>query len=62
MLVTVHKLLIHDSEIVKHAIVPIGTLSEDAQEGNHKTSAYTESFLQESFQGWLPTELSSIIS
>jgi len=33
---SIHKLLIHGSEIVKNAIVPIGQLSEDAQEANHK--------------------------
>lgn len=33
---SVHKLLIHGSTIIKHAIVPIGQLSEDAQEANHK--------------------------
>lgn len=36
MPVTVHKLLIHGPEIAKYAIVPIGQLSEDAQEANHK--------------------------
>lgn len=36
MPVSVHKLLIHGSTIIKHAIVPIGQLSEDAQEANHK--------------------------
>jgi len=33
---SIHKLLIHGSDIVKNAIVPIGQLSEDAQEANHK--------------------------
>lgn len=36
MPVSIHKLLIHGSDIVKNAIVPIGQLSEDAQEANHK--------------------------
>lgn len=36
MPVSVHKLLIHGSDIIKNAIVPIGQLSEDAQEANHK--------------------------
>ncbi|XP_072749999.1 uncharacterized protein [Anoplolepis gracilipes] len=36
MPVSVHKLLIHGSEIIKNAIVSIGQLSEDAQEANHK--------------------------
>lgn len=31
-----HKLLMHGAEIIEHAIVPIGLLSEDAQEANHK--------------------------
>lgn len=33
---SVHKLLLHGGEIVQHALVPIGLLSEDAQEANHK--------------------------
>lgn len=36
MPVSIHKLLIHGGEIIKNAIVPIGQLSEDAQEANHK--------------------------
>jgi len=36
MPVSVHKLLLHGGDIIKHAIVPIGQLSEDAQEANHK--------------------------
>lgn len=36
MPVSVHKLLIHGSDIIKNAIVPIGQLSEDTQEANHK--------------------------
>lgn len=36
MPVTVHKLLMHGSEIIQHMILPIGQLSEDAQEANHK--------------------------
>lgn len=36
MPVTVHKLLMHGSTIIKNAILPIGQLSEDAQEANHK--------------------------
>lgn len=33
---TVHKLLIHGSEIIESAIVPIGQLSEEAQEYRNK--------------------------
>lgn len=33
---SVHKLLVHGSEAVKHAIVPIGQLSEEAQECRNK--------------------------
>lgn len=36
MPVTVHKLLIHGRAIIKHAILPIGQLTEDAQECRHK--------------------------
>lgn len=36
MPVSIHKLLIHGSDIIKNAIIPIGQLSEDAQEANHK--------------------------
>lgn len=34
---SVHKLLLHDSEIIHHAIVPIGQLSEVAQELETRT-------------------------
>ena len=33
---SVHKLLIHGAEIIKHALLPIGQLSEEAQETKHK--------------------------
>lgn len=33
---SVHKLLLHGAEIVQYALVPIGLLSEEAQEANHK--------------------------
>jgi len=33
---SIHKLLIHDSDIVKNVIVSTGQLSEDAQGANHK--------------------------
>lgn len=36
MPVTVHKILVHGSEIINFAIVPIGQLSEEAQEARHK--------------------------
>lgn len=45
MPVTVHKLLMHGPEIIKNAIVPIGMLSDDAQEANHKYfRGYRENF------------------
>lgn len=37
---TVHKYLIHGGEIIKNAIVPIGQLSEDAQEARNKDFRY----------------------
>lgn len=36
MPVSMHKLLVHGLTIIKHAILPIGQLSEDAQECRHK--------------------------
>ncbi|XP_076674439.1 uncharacterized protein LOC143372268 [Andrena cerasifolii] len=33
---SVHKLLVHGAEIIKHALLPIGQLSEEAQETKHK--------------------------
>ena len=36
MLASVHKLLIHGAEIVQYALLPIGQLSEEAQETRHK--------------------------
>lgn len=33
---TVHKILFHGAEIIKHAIMPIGQLSEEATEARHK--------------------------
>lgn len=36
MPVTVHKILVHGSEIINYAIVPIGQLSEEVQEARHK--------------------------
>ena len=36
MTVTVHKILEHSSEIIKHHIVPIGQLTEEAQEARNK--------------------------
>lgn len=40
MPVTVHKLLVHGYNIIKHAILPIGQLAEDAQECRHKEIKY----------------------
>lgn len=36
MPVSVHKILVHGSDIIKFAMVPIGQLSEEAQEARHK--------------------------
>lgn len=36
MPVTVHKILIHSAEVIKSALLPIGQLSEEAQEARHK--------------------------
>lgn len=36
MPVTVHKILVLDSDIIKTCKIPIGQLSEDAQEARHK--------------------------
>lgn len=36
MPVTVHKILIHGSDVMQHAVVPIGQLSEEVQESRHK--------------------------
>ena len=36
MPVTVHKILIHGEKIIQNAIVPIGQLSEEAQESHNK--------------------------
>ncbi|GBL72341.1 hypothetical protein AVEN_115281-1 [Araneus ventricosus] len=36
MLSSVHKLLIHERQIVEHTILPIGQLSEEAQEARNK--------------------------
>lgn len=36
MPVSVHKILVHGSEIIDFAIVPIGQLSEEVQEARHK--------------------------
>lgn len=45
MSTTVHKILIHSSEIISYAILPIGQLGEEAQEGRNKDiKKYRESF------------------
>lgn len=36
MSASVHKLLLYGGDIIKHVIVRIGQLSENAQEANHK--------------------------
>lgn len=36
MSISVHKILIHGSEIIKHCLVPIGQLSEEVIEARHK--------------------------
>lgn len=36
MPVTVHKILIHGADVIDHAIVPIGQMSEEVQESRHK--------------------------
>lgn len=36
MPVTVHKVLIHGSRVIQHFLVPIGQLSEEAQESRNK--------------------------
>lgn len=36
MPVTVHKILIHGSDVIKHIMVPIGQMSEEVQESRHK--------------------------
>lgn len=36
MPVTVHKILIHGIHYIRHSIIPIGMLSEEAIESNHK--------------------------
>lgn len=35
---TVHKILFHGAEIIEHAVLPIGSLSEEAQECRHKNN------------------------
>ena len=36
MPVTVHKILVHGSDVIKYFTLPIGQLTEDAQEARHK--------------------------
>jgi len=36
MSVTLHKILMHDSEIVRHSILPVGMLAEEAYEARNK--------------------------
>jgi len=39
---TVHKMLIHGGEIIRRALVPIGWLSEEAQEARNKDYRYVK--------------------
>lgn len=42
---SVHKLLLHGTEIIAHALLPIGQMSEDAQESCNKyIKRYREDF------------------
>lgn len=48
---TVHKLLIHGGKIIKHALLPIGQMSEDAQESCNKYfKRYRENFARKNFR------------
>ena len=38
---TVHKVLVHGAELVKHSYISIGMLSEEALEANHKIIRHT---------------------
>lgn len=45
MPVTAHKILVHGAEIIRHSVLPIGQMSEEAQEARHKHfSSYRERF------------------
>lgn len=37
---TVHKIFMHSKEVIQHFLIPIGQLSEDAQECRHKEVKY----------------------
>lgn len=50
MPVSVHKILVHGSDIIKFAMVPIGQLSEEAQEARNKKSRNTENAIHENFK------------
>lgn len=44
---TIHKVLIHEPTIIEKAILPIGQLSEEAQEANNKMfKRYREGFVR----------------
>lgn len=45
MPVTVHKILVHGSEIINYSIVPIGQLSEEVQEARHTRMKTVEDLL-----------------
>uniref|UniRef100_A0ABD2X0Q2 Uncharacterized protein n=1 Tax=Trichogramma kaykai TaxID=54128 RepID=A0ABD2X0Q2_9HYME len=44
MLASVHVILIHGHQIIDHAALPIGMLSEEAQESNNKIDTNTDTF------------------
>lgn len=44
MPVSVHKILIHGSDIIDYAVVPIGQLSEEVQEARHKEVRHYREF------------------
>ena len=57
---TVHKVLIHGPDVIQHALVPIGQLSEEAQEAtNEEFKRYRECFLAK-YQEVKQTKMCSI--
>ena len=48
---TLHKILIHSNQVISSAILPIGQLSEDAQEARHKDiRRYREGYSRKSLR------------
>ena len=48
---TLHKLLNHSAEIVNHALLPIGMLSEEAQEARNKDfKSFRENFARKTLR------------